>query len=330
MTQLPVAATEPQELNEITCCPRCHAELLPGRDQWHCSAPTCIYAKAGFPVMSGQPVLVDFERSIFLRSHYDRAADSVLPRDDSGRSLRTRLRRALMGANPVASRMSQMLLRLLHERAERPMILVVGGGAVGAGMAALYDDPRVRIIGTDLYASANTRVVADGHALPFRDGMFDAVVIQAVLEHVLMPQRVVDEIHRVLRPDGLVYAETPFLWPVHEAAFDFTRFTCSGHRWLFRHFTEIQAGTVGGAGEVAVLSIHYLMRALGANSKVAMVATIPFAWLRLLDRFGRPRQTADAATGHYFLGQRSAAQALHETDMVAYYESQLELTSPGR
>jgi 2-polyprenyl-3-methyl-5-hydroxy-6-metoxy-1,4-benzoquinol methylase len=45
----------------------------------------------------------------------------------------------------------------------------------------------------------------------FGDGTCDAVVVQAVLEHVLQPDVVVAEIHRVLRPDGLVYAETPFM-----------------------------------------------------------------------------------------------------------------------
>jgi len=58
--------------------------------------------------------------------------------------------------------------------------------------------------------------------------VFDAVWIQAVLEHVLDPVRVVAEIHRVLRPGGLVYSEIPFMQEVHEGAYDFTRFRLSG------------------------------------------------------------------------------------------------------
>ena len=197
-------------------------------------------------------------------------------------------------------------------------------------MAALYADQQVRLIGTDVYASVNTRLVADGHALPFRDGVFDAVLIQAVLEHVLEPQRVADEIHRVLQADGLVYADTPFMQQVHEAAYDFTRFTRSGHRWLFRRFTEIEAGSVGGAGAALLWSIRYYVRALGAGNQLATLATMPFIWLRLLERFARPRPNADAASGHYFLGQRADTQTLRETDMVAYYESQSEPVGPRR
>jgi hypothetical protein len=31
---------------------------------------------------------------------------------------------------------------------------------------------------------------------------------------------------------------------VHERAYDFSRFTQSGHRWLFKRFSEINAGPI--------------------------------------------------------------------------------------
>ncbi len=86
----------------------------------------------------------------------------------------------------------------------------------------------MRIAAFDIYYSANVQFIADAHSILLRDASVDAVVIQAVLEHVLDPQQVVDEIWRVLKPSGLVYAETPFLQHVHEGAYDFTRFTESG------------------------------------------------------------------------------------------------------
>jgi len=39
--------------------------------------------------------------------------------------------------------------------------------------------------------------------------MFDGAIAQAVLEHVADPYRCVAELHRVLKPDALVYAEIP-------------------------------------------------------------------------------------------------------------------------
>jgi SAM-dependent methyltransferase len=313
----------PQELMAIIICPRCRSPLHAGVDLWVCTNPHCPYARLGFPVVINQPVLVDFEHSIFRREDYEGGRGSVLPRDDTGIGFRTWLRRTVMGDHSSAApRMIQRLLRAAKQQRSAPSVLVVGGGAIGSGVAALYADPAVQAIGTDVYASPNTKLVADGHALPFRDRVFDAVVVQAVLEHVLEPQRVVDEIHRVLRPDGMVYAETPFMQQVHEGAYDFTRFTRSGHRWLFRRFEEIESGSIGGAGTALLWSIRYFLRALGIGTKATLLMAAPFFWLHLLERFARPRANADAAGGHYFLGKRAEGPTLRAIGMLAYYEQQ--------
>ena len=125
-------------------------------------------------------------------------------------------------------------------------MLVVGGGEVGAGMQPLMDATDIDVISTDIYVSEVVSVACDGHQLPFADAGFDAVVIQAVLEHVVEPWTVVAEIHRVLKPRGLVYADTPFMQQVHEGAFDFTRFSELGQRRLFRQFAEVDRGVSVG------------------------------------------------------------------------------------
>lgn len=50
------------------------------------------------------------------------------------------------------------------------------------------------------------------------------------------PYRCINEVYRVLNENGIVYASTPFMLQVHMGKFDFTRFTHSGHRRLFRNF----------------------------------------------------------------------------------------------
>ena len=140
-------------------------------------------------------------------------------------------------------------------------------------------------------------IIADGHRLPFADASFHGVWIQAVLEHVVSPEHVVAEIARVLVDGGLVYAETPFLQPVHERAYDFTRYTRSGHRWLFRGFSEIAAGTIGGPGESLNWAIRYLARALFRSEKIGSAFAVAFFWLRHLDRLIDETWRADAATG---------------------------------
>jgi SAM-dependent methyltransferase len=308
------------DLKALLCCPRCRSRLNLDRDPIVCANAQCLYAREGFPHVAGQPVLVDFERSIFDRGNYSVGRGSVMQRDDTGNGLAVRLRRLLTGTNPVTPEKSREMVARLTSQHPAPTLLVIGGGAIGSGAEALYAAPNVRTVGTDVYASPNTQVVADGHFLPFRDGVFDGVWIQAVLEHVLDPPALVAEIHRVLKPTGLVYADTPFMQQVHEQAYDFTRFTLSGHRWLFRGFEEIDAGAVGGAGKALVWSIRYVALSLGLSTRMATLAALPFFWVRFIDRFAKPGPKTDAASGVYFFGRRSE-HSLSAKDMPDYYRT---------
>ena len=200
-----------------------------------------------------------------------------------------------------------------------PRILVVGGGTVGDGLESLYADPSVDLISFDVYASAATQFVGDGHAIPLADASLDGVIVQAVLEHVLEPTVVAHEIERVLRVGGIVYADTPFLQQVHEGAYDFTRFTDSGHRFLFRGFERIDSGAVAGAGTALRWSVDYFVRALTRSVPLGRIASLACFWLSHLDRFLDPKHSVDAASSVFFLGRRSD-RAISGADVIDYYQ----------
>ena len=71
-------------------------------------------------------------------------------------------------------------------------------------------------------------VVGPAHDLPVEDESFDAVLFTEVLEHTPNPGEVLVELHRVLRPGGRLFMTTPFVWELHEAPFDFFRYTAWG------------------------------------------------------------------------------------------------------
>ena len=83
-------------------------------------------------------------------------------------------------------------------------------------------------------------VRGDAARLPFGSETFDCVVSTAVLEHVPYPARVVREIHRVLRPGGVLYLEVPFLEGFHADPDDYQRFTFRGLEVLLRRFDIIE------------------------------------------------------------------------------------------
>ncbi len=313
------------EIRDILVCPRCRGPLRGAAPGLQCTEPSCGLAGQPFPVVAAQPALIDFDDSIIdraeLLTNAGSACEGLSYEERSRGALARTVSRIVYGDNRVAEAKVGQLLSDISAQTGAGRLLVIGGGEVGSGVQQMYDDPRVQVIGTDIYHSPNVTLIADGHRLPFADGSIDAVWIQAVLEHVLDPQQVVAEIHRVLRPDGLVFADTPFMQQVHEGAYDFTRFTLSGHRWLFRHFALIDAGTSGGAGLATLWSLRYLGRATSGSGPLGTLLQLAFCWLRFIDRWAKPRDLADAASAVYFYGRRSATP-ISPKDMVAFYAEQ--------
>ena len=82
----------------------------------------------------------------------------------------------------------------------------------------------------------NTDVVGDGHALPFGDDVFDAVLAINAFEHYRQPDKVVSEILRVLKPGGRVFIHTAFLQPLHEPPWNFFNCTKFGLQEWFSPF----------------------------------------------------------------------------------------------
>lgn len=274
---------------------------------------------AGAPVttVTGQPVLVDFDNSILDPAALMAAeAESLIP---ARRRTRPLWKRVVLGENRATPASARQMVELLAEQSTAPTVLIIGGGTLSDGSQVLYEADALRIVSFDVYASPLTDFVADAHAIPLRDQSVDAVWIEAVLEHVLSPHEVADEIWRVLKPGGLVYAGTPFLQPVHEQAYDFTRFTENGHRWLFRKFACIDSGVTAGPGTVLFQMLRYALGALVSNRKVGSLLAAPFFWLRFIDRLSNRQHASDAASGVFFLGRR-AETALKPGDMPGAFK----------
>ena len=297
-----------ESLIDLLACPRCKGSLEVQGDSLLCSDAVC---RAVFPIVNGVPILINDERSLFSIADFQAGRQTTLNVDRG--NLRQRFGRMLpgMGKNWKAEQNYGHLLQLLSGHSPTPIVLVIGGGTGGVGFHyRMLRELSVTLIETDVSFGPRTRIICDGHDIPFEDASVDALIAQAVLEHVVDPRRVVEEIHRVLSDGGFVYAETPFMHPVHLSPYDFTRFTCLGHRRLFRAFEGVESGAVSGPGMSLGLALQYcfLSFATGERSRriVRVCTSLCLFCLKYLDHFllNTPR-ALDAAAGYYFLGRKS-------------------------
>jgi SAM-dependent methyltransferase len=301
-------------------CPACAAALSmdPGR-------AACAGCGASYPVVRGVPVLIDESKSLFRIAGAVASAESspgTRTWQDAARDLLQDIA-GMNGVNLSGQEMLGHLAGLLREESEAPRVLILGGASLGVGVDLLVHDPAISAVESDIVFGPRTNLVCDAHRIPFEDATFDAVVAQAVLEYVFDPFRVVDEIHRVLRPRGFVYAESPFMQQVHGGAYDFFRFTHVGHRRVFQRFEEVDSGVAGGPAMALRWSYRYLLRSFTRNAAArALADTFALATTRWLSRYDRRLKDSpgayDAASAFYFLGRRSET-AIPAQDVVASY-----------
>ena len=287
-----------------------------------CATPKCLHAKPQnkFGMAGEIPILVSPQLC-------DSVCDvkQVTPyAATSGKGFH-RLTRVLVGESKITKRNCQAFIgrvKALAKGKGKAKVLVIGAGLRGDGTEALWADEAIIKHGIDIYASPSVDAVADAHYLPLPDEAYDGVWIQAVLEHVVEPARVVAEIHRVLRPRGVVYAETPFMQQVHSGAYDFTRFTVLGHRYLFRHFALLDMGGNRGAEMALAWALRYFVWAVTRSRKLFMLAGGFAVLLRPFAILVSKRSLYDSPSGVYFLGSKSDKVEVTHKQLIKLYQGQ--------
>ncbi|TSA18703.1 SAM-dependent methyltransferase [bacterium] len=269
--------------------------------------------------IDGKPVLIDFETFVMnIEDFFSSMGNSIVARSDNVGPIGKRLRDVISPVHPTSKKNLAAVQRLLNDK-RRSRLLVVGGGEIGGGAEPLYADDNIELLSFDIYNSPNVQFIADAHKIPLASHSVDCVVIQYVLEHVLDPQQVVGEIHRVLKDNAIVYAETPFLEQVHEGPLDFTRFTESGHRYLFKQFELIDSGVIAGAGTHLAWSIEHFARALFRSWGIGKVFKLLFSWLQYFDRIIPESYNIDAADSVYFMGRKTKV-VISPNQIIPYYQ----------
>ncbi len=122
---------------------------------------------------------------------------------------------------------------------------IKGKNVVALNLGSGNSDFGADLLNVDLLPYQNVDVICDIENIPFKDNSVDYIINIAVLEHVPNPQKVIAEIHRILKPGGKIYSFIPFMQPFHASPYDFQRFTYEGMKKQFKDFEILNLKPIG-------------------------------------------------------------------------------------
>ena len=208
----------------------------------------------------------------------------------------------LIGCPYPAPRWNRCVRNLLQRLGPDAKILDLGAGTQRRA---------ANVINLEIEMTPEVDIIADGHALPFSDATFDAVISEAVLEHVRAPNRVVSEIHRVLKSGGHICVAVPFLQGYHASPHDYQRWTVPGIVQLCAAFSELESGPCAGP----TTALHWIFREyvglvcsfgslLLAKAISLLVGWLTFPLLLLDIPLSLHKDAHILASAVYFLGKK--------------------------
>ncbi len=94
----------------------------------------------------------------------------------------------------------------------------------------------------------NINFVSSLDKIPRKSESYDAVLSTEVLEHVEYPQKVVNEMHRILKKNGKLFMTCPLAWKVHQEPYNYFYFTKFGLKSLLKNagFKKYKISPMGG------------------------------------------------------------------------------------
>lgn len=113
----------------------------------------------------------------------------------------------------------------------------------------------------DLNPNSNADYIVDlcnNNSDVIKNETFDIVICTEVLEHTKNPFKVVEELYRITKKNGLVCVSTPFNFRIHGPLPDNWRFTIHGLNTLFESYSEINVKELSDSDR-DLMPIHYTL-----------------------------------------------------------------------
>jgi SAM-dependent methyltransferase len=205
-------------MTDLIVCPDCKGPFTKEATRWHCP-------RDGYevPLYEGKPVFTEMPKTAHVYAKVER-----------GPNQGTAWRRANW----------KFLQEQVSGLDANALILDVGAGH--GDFARIFAGRNYFAV--DIIPYPEVDLACDlGACIPFKENSFDALVLMNVLEHVYHYHKLLDALYYLLKPGGSLILTVPFMIKIHQAPFDFQRYT---------HYSLEQMAREHGF-EVALLEGYY-------------------------------------------------------------------------
>lgn len=105
--------------------------------------------------------------------------------------------------------------------------------------------PEKEYVGCDMREGPGVDKVLNLHDIDLPSESVGTVLCFDTLEHVERPRRAMEEIHRVLKPNGFAVISSVMDFPIHDHPYDYWRFTPEAFKSILKPFAKSFVGFQG-------------------------------------------------------------------------------------
>lgn len=126
-----------------------------------------------------------------------------------------------------------------------------------------YVDQYITVDWSDSQHNVNPSIIANlNELLPIDSETADTVVSISVLEHLSEPGIMLGEAFRILKPGGMIFIQIPWQWWIHEAPYDYFRYTPYGIKYLLEKagFENVKVEAQSGFFTMWLIKVNYFTK----------------------------------------------------------------------
>ena len=109
-----------------------------------------------------------------------------------------------------------------------------------------------KYVGADMRKGPGVDVLLNLHNIDLPSKSVGTALVLDTFEHVEYPRKAIDELYRILKPNGIIIISSVMNFPIHDHPADYWRFTPEAFKSLLHQWPALRVVNQAGAARLAV------------------------------------------------------------------------------